>query len=73
MYKNLTFCVVVLLCLAGAASAFAPATPDAAKAWVKKAAEFYQVHGKEKALAEFSDPKGQSKVFNHCYRTGRLG
>jgi signal transduction histidine kinase len=45
--------------MACAASAFAQATPDAAKAWVKKAAEFYQAHGKDKALAEFSDPKGQ--------------
>ena len=59
MHKKLTFGVVALLCVALAASAFAQATSNAARAWVKKAAEFYQAHGKDKALAEFSDPKGQ--------------
>jgi cytochrome c len=59
MQRKLTFWVVSLLCMACAASAFAQATPDAAKGWVKKAVEFYQAHGKDKALAEFSDSKGQ--------------
>ena len=59
MRKKLMLGVVVLLCMACAAPAFAQATSNAAQQWVKKAVEFYHAHGKEKALAAFSDPKGQ--------------
>jgi cytochrome c len=59
MHKKLIFWVVALLCLAGASSAFAQTTTNAARDWVKKAGAFYQAQGKEKALAAFSDPKGQ--------------
>lgn len=59
MPKKLMFGIAVLLCLAYAAAAYAQATANDAKAWVKKAAEFYQAHGKDQALAEFSNPKGQ--------------
>jgi len=34
-------------------------TPDQAKALVEKAVAFYKTEGREKALAAFSDPKGQ--------------
>lgn len=34
-------------------------TPEQAKAFVEKAANFYKSEGREKALAAFSDPKGQ--------------
>lgn len=45
-------------------AAFAHASPDhgtrdEAVAMVKKAAAFYKANGKEKALAEFNNPKGQ--------------
>jgi hypothetical protein len=60
MHNKLTLSVVALLCIvAFAALAFAQATPDDAKALVKKAAEFFEVNGKGKALVEFSNPQGQ--------------
>ena len=31
---------------------------DDAKSWVQKAVSFYRIHGKEKSLAEFSNPEG---------------
>ena len=34
-------------------------TPDGAKALVERAIAFYKANGKEKALAEFSKPKGK--------------
>ncbi|GJI99811.1 hypothetical protein RugamoR64_03500 [Duganella rhizosphaerae] len=41
------------------ASAAEKGTADEAVAMVKKAAEFMKKNGKEKALAEFNNPKGQ--------------
>jgi signal transduction histidine kinase len=38
---------------------FAAGNADEAKALVEKAAAFYKANGKEKAFAEFSNPKGQ--------------
>ncbi|HXX80891.1 MAG TPA: cache domain-containing protein [Thermodesulfovibrionales bacterium] len=38
---------------------FGGGTPEEAKALVEKAIAFYKANGKEKALAEFSKPKGQ--------------
>jgi cytochrome c len=53
--------VTAILCLVMgyAVLAMAQATPEDAKAWVKKAADFYKANGREKALAAFSDSKGQ--------------
>lgn len=60
MTKKFVISLVVLSCfLIGATMAFAQATPDDAKAWVKKGVEFYKANGKDKALAAFNDPKGQ--------------
>jgi cytochrome c len=53
--------VTAILCLVMgyAVLAMAQAKPEDAKAWVKKAIDFYKANGKEKALAAFSDSKGQ--------------
>jgi cytochrome c len=60
MRKTMTVLVVTLVAVAFmAALAFAAATQDDAKALVGKAKEFYKSQGKDKALAEFSNPKGQ--------------
>ena len=39
--------------------AWSAGTPEGAKALVEKAIAFYKENGREKALAEFSKPKGQ--------------
>jgi hypothetical protein len=60
MRKTMTVLVVVLFAVGFlAAAAFADATPDDAKGWVAKAKEFFKANGKDKSLAEFSNPKGQ--------------
>jgi cytochrome c len=60
MRKTLTVLAVTLVAVPLLASVtFAAPTKDEAKAWVKKAVAYYQTHGKTKALAEFSNPKGQ--------------
>jgi cytochrome c len=60
MTKKIAISLIVLTCfLIGATMAYAAATPDDAKAWVKKAVEYYKANGKEKALKAFDDPKGQ--------------
>jgi signal transduction histidine kinase len=57
--------MTVVLALAGLFGAMTMAaaqsahTPDEAKAFVEKAAGYLKTHGKEKALAAFSDPKGE--------------
>jgi cytochrome c len=59
--KNAVMCVVVviyLLALAGISFA-AQATKADAKAMVEKAAAYIKANGKEKALAEFNNPKGK--------------
>lgn len=48
-------CGIFLLTL----PAWGAGTPKEAKALVEKAVAFYKANGKEKALAEFSKPKGQ--------------
>jgi cytochrome c len=59
MRKTMTVLVVAVVAVAFlAALAFAAATPDDAKAWVGKGKEFFNANGKDKALAEFSNPKG---------------
>ena len=51
--------VVVLINLFLAGVAFAGGTADEAKALTDKAAAYVKANGKEKAFAEFSNPKGQ--------------
>jgi cytochrome c len=60
MTQKTVVCLILVSCfLIGATLALATTTPDDAKAWVKKAVAYYQANGKEKALAAFSDAKGQ--------------
>lgn len=60
MRKTMTVLVVALAAVAFLAGlTFAAATPKDAEAWTKKAVEFYKANGKDKALAEFSKPKGE--------------
>ena len=61
MYKKLIVMVIAsLFCITiMAGAALAQAKPADAEAWVKKAADFYKAQGKDKALAEFNNPKGQ--------------
>jgi signal transduction histidine kinase len=51
--------LVVAFVVGSIGSAFAASNADEAKAMVEKAAAFAQANGKDKALKEFSDPKGQ--------------
>lgn len=48
-----------LVALTAASHAQTNSTPEQAKAFVEKAVAFYKSAGKEKALAVFSDPKGE--------------
>ena len=60
MLKKL--CVIAacgILFLVPTLPAWGGGTPEQAKALVEKAIAFYKANGKEKALAEFSKPKGQ--------------
>ncbi len=60
MHRTLTVVAVALVAVLLLASlTYAAATKNEAKAWVKKAVDYYKANGKEKALAEFSNPKGQ--------------
>ncbi|MQA42107.1 cache domain-containing protein [Rugamonas aquatica] len=57
MKKLILVCVMMMVALcAGAAE---KGTADEAVAMVKKASEFLKKNGKEKAFAEFNNPKGQ--------------
>jgi signal transduction histidine kinase len=55
----LSVVAVLLSCLAVPGFVFAKGTAAEAEAMVKKAVEFYKANGKQKALAEISNPKGQ--------------
>lgn len=60
MKKVLALIVVVLFAAsAGVAMAQSKGTPEEAKALVKKAVAYMKEVGKEKALAEFNNPKGK--------------
>jgi cytochrome c len=60
MRRTMTVVVVVLALVSFlAALSFAAATPDDAKAWVKKAVKYYKANGKDKSLAAFKNPKGE--------------
>jgi signal transduction histidine kinase len=58
MRKLLKAVCVALTMLALSAGAAEKGTADEAVAMVKKAGEFLKKNGKEKAFAEFNDPKG---------------
>ncbi|HNS14730.1 MAG TPA: cache domain-containing protein [Syntrophorhabdaceae bacterium] len=58
--KKIFFAVLVSIFLIGAIAAVCDASPkDDAKGLVEKAVTFAKAQGKDKALAEFSKPKGQ--------------
>ncbi|GJI92249.1 cache domain-containing protein [Duganella hordei] len=61
IFKRLLSLTIALGLLAAAPATFAQGkgNADDATALVKKAVAFYKKYGREKALAEFSDPKGQ--------------
>lgn len=60
MNKKALIVVITLFCFVTVpALALAQATPDDAQAWVKKGIGFFKANGKAKALAAFSDPKGE--------------
>jgi len=60
MNKKALIVLITLLCfITVTALALAQATPDDAQAWVKKGIGFFKANGKAKALAAFSDPKGE--------------
>jgi hypothetical protein len=58
--KRIIVCVALaaVFMLSTAIVAFS-ATPEDAKALAQKAMAFYKANGKEKAIAEFNNPKGQ--------------
>lgn len=57
--QRLFITLLLALGMTGAAQAADKGTPDEAIAMVKKAAAYYKANGKEKTLAEASNPKGQ--------------
>ena len=58
MKKLLVFAIVSLFLVVGFAQAQTKATKASSVALVKKAVAYYKEVGKEKALTEFSNPKG---------------
>jgi cytochrome c len=59
MKKLMVFTIVCLFIFTGLALAQTKATKESCMALVNKAAIYYKEVGKEKALAEFSNPKGK--------------
>jgi cytochrome c len=59
--KMLLLTLTIISLLAFSALVCAQATKEDAEGWVKKGVEFFKAHGKDKALAEFSNPEGQFK------------
>jgi cytochrome c len=59
MKKGLMVVVAGLFLMSLIGFAFASGSADEAKALIEKGIAFYKANGKEKALAEFSNPKGQ--------------
>jgi hypothetical protein len=57
--KSVLRVTLALLILVSAVSAQASGTPDEAQAMVKKAIQFFKANGKDKAVSEFSNPKGK--------------
>lgn len=59
MKKFLVFVMVGLFTVVSFGSAFAVSNSAEAKEMVEKAAAYYQANGKDKALKEYNNPKGQ--------------
>lgn len=60
MIKKVIYLVIAGIIVCGLAAGNLYASSEAeAKALVEKATSFYKANGKDKAFAEFSDPKGQ--------------
>lgn len=57
--KKLLVSLAVIFAVASFGVAFAVSNANEAKEMVEKAAAYYQANGKEKALKEFNNPKGQ--------------
>jgi len=57
--KFVVLALILCFVMSYAVVAMAQAKPEDAQAWVKKAIDFYKANGKDKALAAFSDSKGQ--------------
>ncbi|HTY38691.1 MAG TPA: cache domain-containing protein [Bacteroidota bacterium] len=57
--KTLLACVLMAVVVVATTTAQKKGTATEAEALVKKAVTFVKVNGKEKAFAEFSDPKGK--------------
>jgi cytochrome c len=57
--KFVVLAMILCFVMSYAVLAMAQAKPEDAQAWVKKGIEFYKANGKDKALAAFSDSKGQ--------------
>jgi cytochrome c len=53
------FCLAGVVCMVARGAADDGHTPEQAKAFVQKAVEYFKHEGKDKALAVFSDPKGE--------------
>jgi cytochrome c len=64
--ENLRACSIFFLILNLTFPALGAATPEEAKALVEKAIAFYKANSRERALAEFSNPKGLF-VNGHLY------
>lgn len=59
MKKGLIVLIMGLFVMGVMGTALASGSADEAKALVEKGIAFYKANGKDKALAEFSNPKGQ--------------
>lgn len=59
MKKGLIILVLGLFVFGLVGFAFAASSADEAKSLIEKGIAFYKANGKEKALSEFSNPKGQ--------------
>ena len=59
MKKGLIVLVIGLFVMSVMGTALAGGSADEAKVLIEKGIAFYKAQGKEKALAEFSNPKGQ--------------
>ena len=57
--KKIVSLMVVMFMVASFGIAFAASSADEAKAMVEKAAAYVQANGREKAVTEFNNPKGQ--------------
>ncbi len=58
LWLIITACSILFLILTLTFPALGAGTPEEAKALVEKAIIFYKANGREKALAEFSNPRG---------------